>query len=116
MFDFQIDNNVSLVNTSKPRLAPWEIHKVKLASVKNEEITGKADPSQKYKLIRVRFENDEGYYEESIFYPTEADSERKQYEAKDGHKYERPSNWERTKYFIYLTLQVLNPEGCCCGC
>lgn len=111
MLDFQISNDVQLTNTSKRRLTPWEIHKVKLTNVENVEIQGKADPSKTYKLIKVRFENDEGYYEESIFYPTETDSERKKFQRADGTEFERPSNWERTKMFLYVSLNALNPEG-----
>ncbi len=111
MLDFQIGNDVKLTNDSKRRFAPWEIYDVKLTKVELAEVQGKADPSAVYKMIRVRFENDEGYYEESIFYPSETDTERKKYPRANGTEYEVPSNWERTKMFIYHSLKALNPEG-----
>ena len=57
------------VSTSKPRLKPYEIHRVKLADVKVETLKGKKDPDAVYEILKVRFENNDGYYEESIFFP-----------------------------------------------
>ena len=111
MFDFQLSNDVQLTNSSKRRLAPWEIYTVKLTNAEITEVQSKADPTTKFKLIRIRFENDEGYYDESIFFPTEQDSERKTFERDDGGTFTQPSNWERTKMFIYISLIALNPEG-----
>lgn len=59
------------VSTSKPRLKPYEIHRVKLADVKVETLKGKKDPDAVYEILKVRFENNDGYYEESIFFPKE---------------------------------------------
>ena len=45
------------VSTSKPRLKPYEIHRVKLADVKVETLKGKKDPDAVYEILKVRFEN-----------------------------------------------------------
>ena len=88
------------VSTSKPRLKPYEIHRVKLAEAKVETLKG---------ILKVRFENNEGYYEESIFFPKEGDDKRPTRQNKEGHEVESPSNFERTMSFIAQVGTVMNP-------
>lgn len=111
MLDFSINSSVSAVSNSIKQLAPFAIHDVKYEKSEIVEINGKKDPSQHYKILNVRFSNADGYYEERLFFPTPANAERRKFENPDGTTREVPSNWERTKFFMAQTMEVLNPEG-----
>ena len=111
MLDFSINNSVSAVSNSIKQLAPFAIYDVKYEKSEIVEFDGKKDPSQHYKTLRVRFSNADGYYEETIFFPTPADGEPKEYERPDGTKQKFPSNWDRIKFFMAQIMTVLNPEG-----
>lgn len=110
MFDFSI-NNVQATSSSKKTLNAWGIYSVEFKGCKVEEFQGRKDPSQSYKVLRTRFEGADGYYEETIFFPREEDAVRPKYQNAQGHDYEVPSAWERTKYFIAQLATVINPEG-----
>ena len=111
MLDFSINSSVSAVSNSIKQLAPFAIYDVKYEKSEIVEFDGKKDPSQHYKMLRVRFSNADGYYEETIFFPTPADGEPKEYERPDGTKQKFPSNWDRIKFFMAQVMTVLNPEG-----
>lgn len=111
MLDFSINSSVSAVSNSVKQLAPYAIYDVKYEKSEIVEFDGKKDPSQHYKTLRVRFSNADGYYEETIFFPTPADGEPKEYERPDGTKQKFPSNWDRIKFFMAQVMTVLNPEG-----
>lgn len=93
------------------RLKPWDIYPVKFSGARIETIQGKKDPSQTYTILKVRFDGDEGYYEESIFYPKAGDDQRPTYTNKEGHEYQGASSFDRTMTFIAQVVEVLNPEG-----
>lgn len=111
MLDFSINSSVSAVSNSVKQLAPYAIYDVKYEKSEIVEFDGKKDPSQHFKVLRVRFSNTDGYYEETIFFPTPADGEPKEYERPDGTKQKFPSNWDRIKFFMAQVMTVLNPEG-----
>lgn len=92
-------------------LKPWGIYPVKFAGARKETIQGKKDPSATYDILKVRFDGDDGYYEESIFYIKPGDDKRPTYTSKEGHDYEGASSYERTMTFIAQVATVLNPEG-----
>lgn len=110
MFDFNI-TGVQATSNNKKRLSPWNIYDVEFKGCKVESFAGKADPSKTYKVLRTRFEGEEGYFEETIFFPKEEDAKRPVYQNAQGHEYSVPSNWERTRTFIAQLASVLNPEG-----
>jgi hypothetical protein len=110
MFDFNI-SNVQAVSNSKKALAPWGIYDVEFKGCEVKEFQGKADPTLTFKVLKTRFEGEEGYFEETIFFPKESDAVRQKYQNAQGHDYEVASNWERTKTFIAQLATVLNPEG-----
>jgi len=93
------------------RLKPWEIHKVKFAGCKVEDLKGKKDPNAVYQLLVTRFENETGYFEERTFFPNDDSAKRPVFKNKEGHEYEGPSNFEQIKAFIAQLGTVLNPEG-----
>ena len=110
-FNFGSLATTQATSNTQQRLKPWGIYPVKFAGARKETIQGKKDPSQTYEILKVRFEGEDGYYEESIFYPKPEDAIRQKYKNKEGHEYEVPSNFERTMTFIAQVSEVLNPEG-----
>lgn len=110
MFDFSI-SNVQAVSNSKKRLAPWGIYDVEFKGCEVKEFKGKIDVTKTFKTLKTRFEGEDGYFEETIFFPKESDAVRQKYQNAQGHDYEVPSNWERTRTFIAQLASVLNPEG-----
>ena len=93
------------------RLKPWGIYPVKFTGARKEVIQGKKDPSMTYEILKVRFDGEDGYYEESIFYPKPGDEKRPVYTSREGHEYEGASSFDRTMTFIAQVAEVLNPEG-----
>lgn len=113
MSEFNFGSLVTTQATSnvQQRLKPWGIYPVKFAGARKETIQGKKDPSATYEILKVRFDGEDGYYEESIFYPKDGDDQRPTYTSKDGHEYQGASSFDRTMTFIAQVAEVLNPEG-----
>lgn len=96
---------------SQRRLKPWEIHEVKFAGCSVETIKGKKNPEAVYEVLKTRFENENGYYEEPIFFITDAKgTERNTYKDKNGHERELPSAHERNVLFAKQLIQDVNPK------
>lgn len=110
-FNFGSLATTQATSNAQQRLKPWGIYPVKFAGARKETIQGKKDPSKTYEILKVRFDGEDGYYEESIFYPKPEDTQRPKYKNNDGHEYEGASNFERTMTFIAQVSEVLNPEG-----
>ena len=109
-FNFSVAG-VQAQSTGSKRLKPWDIYEVKFMGCRVDHINGKKDPTAVYDILKVRFEGEEGYYEESIFFPKNGDDERPKYTNKEGHEFSGPSNWEQTKQFIAQLAAVINPSG-----
>lgn len=110
-FNFGSLATTQATSNTQQRLKPWGIYPVKFAGARKETIQGKKDPSKTYEILKVRFDGEDGYYEESIFYPKPEDAQRPKYKNSEGHEYEVASNFERTMTFIAQVSEVLNPEG-----
>lgn len=110
-FNFGSLATTQATSNVQQRLKPWDIYPVKFAGARVETIQGKKDPSQTYTILKVRFDGEDGFYEESIFYPKADDDVRPEYTSKDGHKYLGASSFDRTMTFIAQVAEVLNPEG-----
>lgn len=110
-FNFGSLATTQATSNVQQRLKPWGIYPVKFAGARVETIQGKKDPSQTYTILKVRFDGEDGFYEESIFYPKAGDDVRPEYTSKDGHKYLGASSFDRTMTFIAQVAEVLNPEG-----
>ena len=97
--------------SSSHMLKAYEIHRVKLEDVKLEKLEAKhGDNAGKIlDVIKVRFSNEQGYYEESVFLPS--DGERDSHREPNNWGGWQPSNLDRFQMFITHTLKVLNPEG-----
>ena len=110
-FNFGSLATTQATSNVQQRLKPWAIYPVKFAGARKETIQGKKDPSATYEILKVRFDGEDGYYEESIFYPKDGDDQRPTYTSKDGHEYQGASSFDRTMTFIAQVAEVLNPEG-----
>lgn len=110
-FNFGSLATTQATSNVQQRLKPWNIYDVKFSGARVETIQGKKDPTQTYTVLKVRFDGEDGYYEESIFYPKEGDTERPTYKSKDGHAYQGASPFDRTMTFIAQVGSVLNPDG-----
>lgn len=110
MFNFGISKE-SAVKTVRPQLKPWNIYDVKFMGCEVREFAGKKDPSIVYKVLDIKFENEEGYFTVTKFFPKAGDDKRKEVEAKNGGKRELPSNFEELMNVVKQTAEVLTPEG-----
>ena len=113
-FNFGGIANVTGVAKVQRRLKPWDIYKVKFDGARIDEVKGTKDPDKVYRILKVRFVNEDGYYEESIFFPKDGDEVRptSKIKNKDGNEVEieRPSSLENTEMFIAQVSAILNPE------
>lgn len=109
-FNFGISTE-SAVRSSRRPLAPWSINDVKFMGCEVREFAGKKDPSQTYKVLDIKFENEDGYFTVTNFFPKEGDDVRRTYEGKNGGTVEMPSNFETLMAIVKQTAQVINPEG-----
>lgn len=109
-------NNTVGTSTSQPLLKPWEIHDVLFKGITYNEFTGKKDPNAVYQVMKVRFENEKGYYEETIFCPKEGDEVRRVNKVKDsttGNEVDREqiSNFENFQLFVAHLGEQLCPTN-----
>lgn len=107
--NFGFSSASAVRNTRRP-LAPWGIYKVKFTGAEIATFKGSKDPSVEYKVLRFNFENEDGYYSESLFFPKEGDDVDREYENNGGIM-KFPSNFKVTMSTVKQTLQVLSPKG-----
>ena len=74
-FSFNATANSSQ-STAKPRLEGNKIHEVTFDGCESVDIQGVKQPDQVYKVLRLKFSNEDGAYEKTIFEPQEKDFER----------------------------------------
>ena len=110
MFNFGISKE-SAIKTVRPRLKPWNIYDVKFLGCEIREFAGKKDPNVTYKVLDIKFENADGYFTVTKFFPKQGDDQRKEIETKNGGKRELASNFEELMNIVRQTAEVLNPEG-----
>lgn len=110
MFNFGISKE-SAVRNVKPQLKPWNIYDVKFIGCEVREFAGKKDPNVTYKVLDIKFENEDGYFTVTKFFPKEGDDKRREVDAKNGGKRELASNFEELMNIVKQTAEVLNPEG-----
>ena len=110
MFNFGISKE-SAVKTVRPQLKPWNIYDVKFMGCEVREFAGKKDPSVTYKVLDIKFENKEGYFTVTKFFPKAGDDVRREVDAKNGGKRELASNFEELMNIVKQTAEVLTPEG-----
>ena len=109
-FNFGLSTESSVRNTRRP-LAPWNIYDVKFTGCEVKEFKGKNDTNATYKVIAINFENEDGYFSTSVFFPKEGDDKRPEYENSNGGKQVYPSPFENCMAIVAQTGEILNPEG-----
>ena len=101
-------------STSKPRLAGNAIYNVKLESCAVQDIQGVKDPDKVYKVLKIRFSNDDGYYEHTVFEPKPEDFKRLDSEItnKNGNKEKipQPSGVESMMLLFKHIIDAFVPE------
>ena len=110
MFNFGISKD-SAVKTVRPQLKPWNIYDVKFIGCEVREFAGKKNPNEVYKVLDIKFENEDGYFTVTKFFPKPGDDVRREVDAKNGGKRELASNFEELMNIVKQTAEVLNPEG-----
>lgn len=110
MFNFGISKE-SAIKTVRPRLKPWNIYDVKFVGCEIREFAGKKDPNVSYKVLDIKFENEEGYFTVTKFFPKPGDDKRLEVATANGGKRELASNFEELMNVVRQTAEVLNPDG-----
>lgn len=112
MNNFSFGTDQSFVNTSKAPLKGGDIHKVKFLGATFETFEGKqaATQGQKFNVYNIKFENDEGYYTETIFEPREEDYKRRESDFGD-NKIINPSRAEEIQLIMAQLVEAVNPGG-----
>lgn len=109
-FNFGISAESAVRNTRRS-LTPWNIHDVKFMGCEIKEFDGRKDPTAHYKVLSVNFENEDGYFSVTQFFPKAGDDERREFPSKNGGVVTMPSNFETIMAVVKQTAQVLNPAG-----
>lgn len=110
MFNFGISKESAVRNT-KQQLKPWNIYDVTFQGCEIREFAGVKDPSKTYKVLDIKFSNDEGYFTVTKFFPKEGDDVRREVTGKNGGKRELASNFEELMNVVKQTAEILTPEG-----
>lgn len=110
MFNFGISKE-SAVKTVRPQLKPWNIYDVTFLGCEVREFAGKKNPDETYKVLDIKFENEDGYFTVTKFFPKPGDDARRKVAAKNGGERELASNFEELMNIVKQTVEVLTPEG-----
>lgn len=100
-----------VTRSTRIQLKPWNIYDVKFTGCEIREFDGKKDPSQHYKVLSINFENEDGVFSVTNFFPKEGDDVRREVDSSKGGKVEMPSNFETLMAIVKQTAMVLNPKG-----
>lgn len=99
---FNIDNTVVTENDKTPKLKANEIHKVSLVEVKKDELKSKDNTT--YKIIYLKFANEEGaIYEHKFFEPLSNE------DKSNGQFGEQPSDRTQFRYTVQHLIEAINP-------
>ena len=98
----------------KPRLKGNNIHDVQFDGCEIVDIQGVKNPGEVYKVLKLKFSNDEGTYEHTIFEPRESDfarTESKYTDKKTGEDKGIPqaSGVESMMLFFKHAIDAINP-------
>ena len=74
VFNFGISAESAVRNTRRP-LSAWNIHEVEFKGCEIREFDGKKDPTAHYKVLAINFENEDGYFSLTNFFPKDGDDE-----------------------------------------
>lgn len=100
-------------NTSKPKLAANSIHQVAFDGCEIQDIVGVKDPNAIYKVLKLKFSNEDGIFEHTVFEPRNKDFERTENEItnKQGNKEKipQPSKVESMMLLFKHAIDALVP-------
>lgn len=99
-------------STSKPRLAGNNIYNVTFEGCEIKDVVGVKDPTALYKQLVLRFGNEDGIFEHTVWEPKPEDFVRKDSEfVKNGkaEKIPQPSGVETTLLLFKHAMDVINP-------
>lgn len=94
----------------KPQLKGNQIHEVKFTGVTKDDIQGKQNPTLVYKVLKFKFENEEGSFEHTIFEPKPEDNTRVERVSQKGETFKSPSNMENMMLLIKHIIDAVAPE------
>ena len=101
-------------STSKPRLAGNNIYDVQLDGAEIQDIQGVKDPTVVYKVLKIKFSNEEGTFEHTVFEPKPEDFKRtdREFKNKNGNieKIPQPSNVETMMLLFKHIIDGFVPE------
>ena len=101
----------SAVRSVRRQLAPWNIYDVTFVGCEIREFKGTKDPSVTYQVLDIKFENEDGYFTVTRFFPKQGDDVRRKLPNKKGGEREVASNFEELMNIVKQTAEVLTPEG-----
>lgn len=101
-------------STTKPRLSGNEIYTVKFDGCEIVDIQGVKDPTLVYKVIKLKFSNEDGCFEHAVFEPKDTDFTRTENEFTDNKTGKKsmipqPSNVESMMLFFKHAIDSINP-------
>ena len=111
-FNFNITAGASQ-STFKPQLPGNEIYELTFDGASIEDIQGKKDPSQVYKVLKLRFSNEKGQFEHTIFEPRPEDFERGENKTtRNGEvsTFPTPSNVESMMLLLKHVIDAVLPS------
>jgi len=101
-------------STAKSRLKGNEIHEVQLDGCEIQDIVGVKDPTQTYKVLKIKFSNEDGNFEHTVFEPKPDDFKRGEssFTNKNGNveKIPQPSNVESMMLLFKHIIDGFVPE------
>lgn len=92
-------------SSAQPKLEAWKIHDVEFKGVEYVKFQGKKDTSAEYQVMRVKFANKDGVFEETRFCPKDGDEVRPENNGRQS-----PSSLENFTFFIAQLGEQLAPE------
>ena len=101
----------SAVRNVRRQLAPWNIYDVTFVGCEVREFKGTKDPNITYQVLDIKFENEDGYFTVTRFFPKQGDDVRRKLPNKKGGEREVASNFEELMNIVKQTAEVLTPEG-----
>jgi len=101
----------SAVRNIRRQLAPWNIYDVTFVGCEVREFKGTKDPNMTYQVLDIKFENEDGYFTVTRFFPKQGDDVRRKLPNKKGGEREVASNFEELMNIVKQTAEVLTPEG-----
>jgi hypothetical protein len=114
MTDFSFDATAGASqSTAKPRLPGNNIYAVKFDGCEIKDIQGVKDPTQLYRVLSIKFSNDVGSHDHTIFEPKQEDYQRteREFTNKNGNveKIPQASGLESLMLLLKHVIDAVNP-------